>query len=101
MSWTMTDPHSQVGASYGAVATLGDQLADVLTARQWRKLRPVFGSRSGDPFDVPPSLAGEVAKLLHAAAASGRMSPAVALLALGLSESAGRAASAGRPWRWS
>lgn len=100
MAWTMTDPHGQVGASYGAVAALGEQLADVLTARQWRTLRPVFGSRSGDPFDVSPSQAREVASLLTTAAHSGRLRADSALLALGLAESANRSASAGHPWSW-
>lgn len=102
MSWTISHlPSGQDQRPGGAIANLAQQLAHVLTARQWRELEAVFARRSGDPFAIPPQQAGRIAAILDQAAAHRLMGADWAGLALTLAAAARRASSSGQAWRWS
>ena len=86
--------------SYTSIHNLGQQLAHVLPARDWSRVRALFDSRSGDPFTVKPNDAGDMARILNAAAQHPKMPRDWARDARQLAESAQAAANTRSPWAW-
>jgi hypothetical protein len=82
------------------ISNLGQQLAHVLPARDWRKIQYLFGGRFADIAHIPPREAGKIADILHRAASDRRMPTEWAGLARIFAEAARRAARSGQPWTW-
>ncbi|MFD7867800.1 hypothetical protein [Streptomyces sp. NPDC059783] len=105
MGWTIshgTPTGDPTHRSYTGIGRVADGLAHALTARDWSRVKPVFGRRSSaDPFDIPPAAAREIAVLLLRAADSGLMARDTAQAARDLAAAATRAADAGQTWKWS
>ncbi|MEV6726881.1 hypothetical protein AB0M94_38925 [Streptomyces xanthochromogenes] len=103
MGWNIshgTDRNSEYRRSYTQISNLGQHLAHVLSAADWRSIQYLFNRRSGDPFTVAAAEADRIAALLYQAA-NHRLMPAdwaedVQLLA----DAADRAAAAGESWTW-
>ncbi|MFE7427809.1 hypothetical protein [Streptomyces sp. NPDC057545] len=104
MGWTIshaTPAGDPTCRSYRWVATISENLAHALTARDWALLKPVVSRRTGDPFSVSPDRARTAAGLLRRAAESGLMTSETARDALLLADAADRAATSGQSWQWS
>ena len=82
------------------ISNLGHQLAHVLPARDWRKIRHLFGGSFSDVAHIPPRDAGKIAVILHTAAADRRMPINWADLARTFAAAAQRAANARQNWTW-
>lgn len=103
MGWTISHADNravEMRRSYTTMANLGQQLAHVLSARDWRTLKPLFARRSGDPFTISPRDAGRMAGVLHSAARSQLLPADWSLTAVELADSAQSAAAARQPWEW-
>ncbi|MGW2920399.1 DUF7739 domain-containing protein [Streptomyces angustmyceticus] len=103
MGWTIshgTEANGLISPSYRSISVLGQHLAYVLPARDWRSMAPAFGNRSGDPFTVPAAKAAHIAGLLRVAAGHRLMPHDRAQLARQLADAADRAAKARQPWEW-
>ncbi|SHL75228.1 hypothetical protein [Streptomyces yunnanensis] len=99
MGWTIS--HGvQNTRSATTIHNLAQHLAHVLSASDWRAIEPVFGYRSGDPFQVPHADARRLAAVLRRAANHRKMPADWGALARELADSAERAASARQPWKW-
>lgn len=83
-----------------SIGNLGQQIAHVLPARDWRRVKSLFSRRSGDPFAVSPKDAGEMARVLNVAADHPRMPADWAQDARQLADSARNAARTRQPWNW-
>lgn len=99
-----------MGMSYGAptrsalqLHQLAQQMAHVLTARQWRTVRGLFDAveHSGGPFVFDAAQAYRYAEVFRAAAAHPKMPADWGQFALDIADHASAAIRAGRPWRWS
>lgn len=101
MGWSIRNGSTTSAPSYGAVEQLGQACADVLPARDYRTLRPLFRRRHCEPFSVSPREARNMAAALTRASEDRRMPPAQAVLAEKLAASAQRAANNRQPWEWS
>ncbi|MER0450155.1 hypothetical protein ABR738_37395 [Streptomyces sp. Edi4] len=103
MGWNIShgsNAQGEVRRSYTTVHNLGQQLAHVLSAGDWRQIAHLFNRRSGDPFTIPPAEAGRIATVLERAAEHRLMPPDWAEDIQLLAEAADRAAEAEEPWRW-
>lgn len=102
MGWNIShDPHSNdMCRSYTSIHSLGQQLAHVLPARDWRRIRNLFNRGSGDPFTVKPKEAGDMSRILAAAAQHPKMPADWAREANLLACSAGIAANTRNAWTW-
>lgn len=103
MAWNIshgTDRNNEVLTSYSHMGSLCEHLTHVLSSREWRVLKPAFGTRSGDPFRISPKDAGRMATVLHAAATHHLMPAEFARTARDLADAANRAANARQPWEW-
>ncbi|MFL4491544.1 hypothetical protein ACJ6WD_09820 [Streptomyces sp. VTCC 41912] len=103
MVWNIshgTDRHNEVCASYSHMCQLCEHLAHVLPAREWRVLKPAFGVRTGDPFEISAKDAGRMAPILRSAAAHRLMPAQFAETARDLADAADRAAGGRQTWRW-
>ncbi|MFE4857349.1 hypothetical protein [Streptomyces sp. NPDC056670] len=83
------------------ISNLGQQLAHVLSAREWREIADLFDARFADIASIPPREAGRIGELLHKAARHRLMGAEWASLAVELGDAAQRAARAGQNWEWS
>lgn len=103
MGWNIShgaNQNGEVRRSYTTMDNLGQQLAHVLSARDWRTLKPLFRRRSGDPFTVSPRDAGRMARVLRTAARNRLLPTDWSLTAIELADAADSAASARQPWEW-
>lgn len=83
------------------ISNLGEQLAHVLSAREWRELVDLFDGRLADVASIPPREAGRIGELLHKAARHRLMGAEWASLAVEIGDAAQRASRAGQNWEWS
>lgn len=86
--------------SYTSIDNLGQQIAHVLPGRDWRRIRAIFDRRSGDPFTVTARDAGDMARILAAAASHPKMPRDWAQDARQLADSARKAADTRSAWTW-
>lgn len=97
-----------IGISHGAggsrsaltISNLGQHLAHVLTAGEWREIDDLFGGRFADVASIPPREAARIGDLLHKAANHPLMPTDWGCSALAIGDSAKRAARAGQNWEW-
>lgn len=99
-----------MGWSYGGgtrsalqMAQLGQQMAHVLPARQWRTVRVLFDAveHADGPFVFDASVAYRYAEMFRAAAAHPKMPAEWGRFALDIADHASAAIRSGQPWRWS
>lgn len=83
------------------ISNLGEQLAHVLSARDWRQISHLFDGSFSDVAEIPPRQAGRIATILRQAAGHRLMPTDWADLAGIFADAAQRAARAGQPWTWS
>ncbi|MFE4671098.1 hypothetical protein [Streptomyces sp. NPDC056723] len=83
------------------ISNLGQHLAHVLTASEWREIGDLFDGRFADVASIPPREASRIGDLLHDAAGHRLMDPAWGNLARELGDAANRAAASGQNWTWS
>lgn len=91
------------GASRSAltVSNLGQRLADVLPARDWRQIRHLFDGRFADIQQIAPAEAKQIAAILRTASNHRRMPGEWAELARLIADAAESAHRAGETWTWS
>ncbi|GGU52483.1 DUF7739 domain-containing protein [Streptomyces lavendofoliae] len=82
------------------ISNLGQQLAHVLPARDWRKIQHLFGGRFADIAHIPSREAGKIADILCKAAGDRRMPSEWADLARLFADAGHRAARSGQTWTW-
>jgi hypothetical protein len=82
------------------ISNLGEQLAHVLPARDWRQISHLFGGRFADVASIPPRQAGQIAAILRQAARHRLMPTDWADLATVFADAAARAAEARQSWTW-
>jgi hypothetical protein len=82
------------------IGNLGQHLAHVLSAREWREISDLFGGRFADVASIPPHEAGRIGDLLHKAARHRLMDREWGSLAVEIGDAARRAARAGQNWEW-
>lgn len=82
------------------ISQLGQQLAHVLKASEWREIDDLFGNRHDDITHMPPEKAERVGDLLHKAAKHRLMGADLRSLAIEIGDAAHRAARAGQNWEW-
>lgn len=82
------------------ISNLGEQLAHVLPASDWRQISHLFDGRFADVASIPPRQAGQTAAILRQAAQHRLMPPNWADLATVFADAAQRAARAQQPWTW-
>lgn len=99
-----------MGLSYGGptrsalqMEQLGQQMAHVLPARQWRTVQVLFDAveAPGGPFVFDAGQAYRYAEVFRAAAAHPKMPSDWAAFALDIADHASAAIRSGQPWRWS
>ena len=103
MGWNISHgpaPYGQMSRSYTQMSNLGEQIANVLSWRDWRKVKHLFNRRSGDPFTVSAKEAGQIAPILRKAASHPRMPADWASDTNLLADTAHRAATTGQNWEW-
>ncbi|WP_329330754.1 hypothetical protein OIU81_02920 [Streptomyces sp. NBC_01454] len=103
MGWTIshgTHNNGQISPSYRSISVLGQHLAYVLPASDWRAIEPVFGDRSGGPFRVPHNEARRIAAVLRRAASHRKMPADWGDLAREFADAAQNAANARQSWEW-
>lgn len=84
-----------------SLSQLADKLRNIRKV-DWAALESILGSRSGDPFDIPPKQAERIGQALLDAADSMKIwDRGWAGMARQIGESALLAARLGEPWRWS
>lgn len=83
------------------ISNLGQHLAHVLTASEWREVSHLFDGRVSVPIYTPAAEAGRIGDLLHKAARHRAMEWSWGELAILLGDAANRAARAGQTWEWS
>ncbi|MCT9092871.1 hypothetical protein N4G70_28960 [Streptomyces sp. ASQP_92] len=83
------------------ISNLGQQLAHVLSATEWRELADLFDGGFADVASIPPREAGRIGELLHKAARHRLMGAEWSSLAVEIGDAAQRAARAGQNWEWS
>ncbi|MFE9736114.1 hypothetical protein ACFYO9_37310 [Streptomyces sp. NPDC005863] len=83
------------------LSNLGNQLAHVLTASEWREISYLFGGRFADIASIPPREASRIGDLLHQAAAHRLMGAEWGTLAREIGDAARRAGHGGQQWTWS
>lgn len=86
-----------------AMVELGQHIAHIVTASEWRTIQPLFHNADyGDgPFDVAARDAARMAQIFRTAAASPLMPDAWATSARELADVAESHAQGGQPWTWS
>lgn len=101
MGWSTS--HDTANRSADAIQEVGQQVAHVVTAKDWRTVQPLFhlANRADGPFTVPAREAGRMALVLGKAAAHSLMPAAWAGDVAALAKAAQRAATARQPWEWS
>lgn len=82
------------------ISNLGEQLAYVLPARDWRQISHLFGGSFSDIAEIPHREAGKIEAILRNAAAHRLMPTNWADLARIFADAAGRAHRARQPWTW-
>ncbi|MER6350631.1 hypothetical protein ABT186_01945 [Streptomyces sp. NPDC001634] len=82
------------------ISNLGQQLAHVLTASEWREINDLFGGGFADIARIPPTEAERIGDLLHKAARHRLMPTNWADLATDIGDAAHRAATARQNWKW-
>ena len=90
-----------VSRSALTISNLGQHLAHVLSASDWRTIRHLFDGSFRDIAETPHRQAGQYAQILHRAAADRRMPTDWADLAEIFAAAAQHAADAREPWVWS
>ncbi|MFJ7998984.1 hypothetical protein ACIQ7D_17810 [Streptomyces sp. NPDC096310] len=93
-----SEPVSRSGLT---IANLGQHLADVLPAHDWRKIRHLFDGTFADIAHIRHREAGQYAQILRRAATDPRMPANWGDLADIFAAAAQRAANAREPWVWS
>lgn len=86
--------------SYTSMHNLGQHLAHVLSAGEWRTIKPLFKRRTEEYFTVSPADAARMATVIRAAAGHRKMPVDWAQDARELADSAQNAADIRRPWNW-
>ena len=82
------------------IANLGQQLAHVLPASQWREISDLFDGAFADTASIPPREAGRIGDILHTAARHRLMPADWGQLATDIGDAAQRAARARQNWEW-
>ena len=103
MGWNIshgTDSNGEVRRSYTTMTNLGQQLAHVLSARDWRTIAPLFARREEARFTVSHRDAGRMARVFRTAARNRLLPTDWSLTAIELADSAESAAKARQPWEW-
>ncbi|MFJ4637582.1 hypothetical protein ACIP69_18400 [Streptomyces hygroscopicus] len=112
MGWTISHGNSQRGKNYrsaGAMHDVGQQVAHIVTAKEWRTVEKLFKlANSGDgPFTIPHREAGKMAAVLRKAASHPLMprsfvgdSLVSADAVRELADAAQRAATVRQSWEW-
>lgn len=83
------------------ISNLGEQLAYVLPARDWRQISHLFGGSFSDVAEIPHREAGKIAAILRKAARHRLMPANWADLARIFADAADRAHRARQAWTWS
>lgn len=83
------------------ISNLGQQLAHVLSAREWREVADLFDGRLAGEVSIPPHEADRIGELLHKAARHRLMNAEWASPAVEIGDAAKRAARVGQNWEWS
>lgn len=112
MGWTISHGNSTRGTNYrsgGAMSDVGQQVAHVVSGRDWRTVQKLFklANSSDGSFSIPPREAGKMAAVLRKAADHPMMptrfvgdSLVSADAVRELADAAQRAAAARQPWEW-
>ncbi|WP_030303465.1 hypothetical protein [Streptomyces katrae] len=87
--------------SYTSVAAMGQQIAYVLSGRDWRKVRHLFSGRLPDDLLISPDKAGEIADVFAKAAQHSKMPREWGDTIRRWAAAGYRAHSSGEPWSWS
>lgn len=82
------------------ISQLGQQLAHVLNASEWREIDDLFGKRHDDITHMPPGDAARIGDLLHKAARHRLMPADWGDFAIEIGDAAKRAARARQNWEW-
>ncbi|MGW4075988.1 DUF7739 domain-containing protein [Streptomyces asiaticus] len=101
MGWS--NSHDTASRSATAMYEVGQQVAHVATAKEWRTVEKLFKlANSGDgPFTIPHREAGKMATVLREAAAHRLMPRTFTANVREIADAAQRAATARQPWEWS
>ncbi|MEU5900586.1 DUF7739 domain-containing protein [Streptomyces venezuelae] len=83
------------------ISNLGNQLAHVLAANEWREIKYLFGGQFSDIVTIPPQEAFRIGDLLHQAADHRLMDPSWGILAREIGDAARMAGASGQNWTWS
>lgn len=83
-----------------SISQLGQHLAHVLSASEWREIDDLFGGSFADVASIPPHEAERIGDLLHKAARHRLMPTNWGDLAILIGDAAHRAARAGQNWEW-
>ncbi|MGW3427948.1 DUF7739 domain-containing protein [Streptomyces melanosporofaciens] len=106
MGWSISHGNSPRGTNYRSATAMyevGQQVAHVVTGREWRTVEKLFKlANSGDgPFTIPHREAGQMALVLRKAAAHRLMPRTFTANVRELAKAAQRAATARQSWEWS
>ncbi|MFD5384283.1 hypothetical protein ACFWMG_04800 [Streptomyces sp. NPDC127074] len=106
MGWSISHGNIPRGTNYRSATAMyevGQQVAHVVTAKEWRTVEKLFRlANSGDgPFSIPHREAGKMAAVLREAAAHRLMPRSFVANVRELADAAQRAATARQPWEWS
>jgi hypothetical protein len=98
MGWSWPSRHTTGTRSYGAHAELGDHLRKIAPRQDWQAISVLFNRGAGDPFELPPHQAADIARAFTALAPLA--SPTWARACYDLAASAGEAARNNSTWSW-
>ncbi|MFB6805453.1 hypothetical protein [Streptomyces sp. NPDC056387] len=87
--------------SYTSVAVMGEQIAYVVSSRDWRTVRHLFSGRLPDDYLINPKDAGKIADIFAKAASDRRMPRDWADTIRRWAAAGYRAFQAGEHWSWS
>lgn len=87
--------------SYTSVAAMGEQIAHVVSSRDWRTVQHLFSGRLPDDYLISPRDAGKIADIFAKAASHQKMPRDWADTIRRWAAAGYRAWQAGEPWSWS
>lgn len=106
MGWSISHGNSPRGTHYrsaGAMFEVGQQVAHIVSAGEWRMVEPLFrlANHADGPFAIPARDAKRMAGVLYKAASHKLMPRTDRGAVRELADAAQRAATSGQSWEWS
>jgi len=98
MGWNWDHATGNNSRSYTAHDELGAAIRSIAPRQDWNAVQSLFGRGSGDPFDIPTSVANRMATAFKAIAPL--VGPTWTAACRDLGAAAGAAARAGAVWHW-